>query len=161
MKTFQEITLKDGQPTPPGDLAMELVCKALGICWHKVNEKGICSQGDIVGSIDYHAGTYNPPLLTSLDACFNLFKGITNELLFAIDDSIHEIIVRDSLLVIELKPFHIVEAILRTRTLEDTCPECLGDGYHNHENVHEEIVEHSCTCNNGKVPLYTIWEVRI
>ena len=54
MTPFQDITLKDGQPTPAGDLAMELAYEKLtGGCWHK--ERMILDQG--IAAIEKTKGT--------------------------------------------------------------------------------------------------------
>ena len=183
MKTFQEITLDKGQPTPAGDLAMELVYEKLtGGCWHGKYEKVYgntssygTSESIICGKCGAEYNLKNPPLLHSLDPWRPLWEGMTP--LQRVNHNIKlSQIQTGSMYMWDFQHHHHLEAALRT--LEDTCPECEGFGWickvnglcsYNLKTPGKgcatkdpcEEGKKKCTCNNGKVPLYTIWEARI
>ena len=166
--TFQEITLDKGQPTPAGDLAMELAFEKLtGGCWHRfpINStfdhlicRGECGT-KTKNSVERQALVNgNPPLLTSLDAWRPLWEGMSwsSHILHA--NALGKVMDNNPF-IWKAQPHHHLLASLRT--LEDTCDKCEGRGWH--EVCLDGITpeQEYCTCNNGKVSLMTIWEARI
>ena len=182
MTTFKDIVLKDGQPTEQGIRAMEMVCKALSIEWHKWIEttfrsptgwyKHICLCGfwyKTKGSDSpWHVGHHpvdNPALLTSLDA----WRPLWDKLIEIGLDRYYSGTLLQEVATTEggrflwcAYPHHHLEAALMT--LEDTCPDCEGCGEIEHDtggvNPWGDPITalQPCTCNDGKRTLYELWK---
>ena len=164
MKTFHELTLDNGVPTPAGERAMELVYEALtGECWHGEGLIRCPKCGAYDGfQIDPDGSPCNLALLTSLDAWRPLWERMSQD--HKLTNRFRDKLERYAPLNFWLaQPHHHLEVALRT--LEVECPDCGGEGRiditHEQSSYHRgNIGKHykSCTCTNGKIPLWDIWE---
>ena len=114
-----------------------------------------------------NCGHVNIALLTSLDAWRPLWKRMdergllhVQELMEIVDPTVrlnehgmYELITGELYLLMLAQPHHHLEAALRT--LEDTCPDCLGTMQKpSNPDPSEPGTLDVCTCNNGKITLY-------
>lgn len=155
MTDFRSITLDGNTPTEQGERAMGLVFERLtGKCWHRMGKAiapgtRACEKcGEEFGL----SGPYNPALLTSLDAWRPLLNALPTDVFFRVNKRVKA---RGKL---PDEPTELLEDVMLE--LEDTCPECQGRGFIMFGRMLHDGYEHKdpCTCNNGKISLYTIWE---
>ena len=173
--TFNEIIKANPEA---GKLATKMVYEKLtGKCWHekvmRTSMDGFHHPESHCGKCGVHvmasvrvqvpACPNNPDLLHSLDAWRELWEMYEYKLKHAMN--LHQAI-PGNLCPWEAQPHHHLEAALRT--LEDTCPECGGTG--NKESFIEDYPAIGyrfkgrvdfCTCTDGKVDLYKLWERRV
>ena len=179
--TFNEIIKANPQA---GELAMEMVYEKLtGKCWHlegKTNTAslpdGVCKKCGLWYEDweKYPNIKKHPDLLHSLDAWVPLWKLLSDEQKERYYNALNDMWT-EGVYQWEYEPPHHLEAALRT--LEGDCSECGGTGcklgYRDEDgwpsnpcasgcNITQKCTQIIiCTCTNGKVSLYELWERKV
>ena len=174
--TFNEIIKANPEA---GELAMEMVYEKLtGKCWHRFKDQYDPVECEKCGKMwpgSSGCPETPPRLLHSLDAWPPLWDRMTEVQKDAITDVFIQMTcdgILETSYYWEIPAHHHLEACLTV--LEGDCPECEGEGYKEciecdpsakvvsceRINIGEGCAI-KCTCTNGKVSLYKLWERKV